>query len=70
LLQEYILEQTGLKEIVGPRKDNVGRGGQTSEELTKKYLQELTPKLYQRLLKIYQVDFDLFGYEAPQIFLS
>ena len=65
--QEYILNQRGLIEIVGLHKDNISRGGQTSKELTITYLKELTPKLYQQLLKIYQIDFDLFGYEAPDL---
>ena len=64
---EYILSQRGLFETVGLHKDNIGRGGQTSKALTIKYLKELTPKLYQQLLKIYQIDFDLFGYELPNL---
>ena len=65
--QEYILEKAGVKDFVGLHKDNVGRGGQTSQDLTRKYLQELPPKLYEQLLKIYQVDLDIFGYEAPKL---
>ena len=63
--QEVILEKVGLRNVVGLHKDNVGKGGQTSEDLTKKYLQELPPKLYNHLVKIYQIDLDLFGYKAP-----
>ena len=67
ILQEYILNQRGLIQIVGLHKDNISRGGQTSKGLTIKYIEELTPKLYQQLLKIYQIDFDLFGYKAPNL---
>ena len=61
--QEYILQKAGIKTIVGLHKDNVGRGGQTSRDLTVKYLQKLPKGLYERLLSIYQIDFDIFGYK-------
>ena len=64
--QELILEKVGIRNVVGLHKDNVGRGGQTSEDLTHKYLKELPPKLYDQLIKIYQIDLDLFGYKAPK----
>ena len=64
--QEYILEKAGIKHVVGLHKDNVGRGGQTSQDLTNKYLQELPPRMYEQLLKIYQIDLDIFGYQAPK----
>ena len=67
IFQEYILNQRGLIQIVGLHKDNISRGGQTSKAMTIEYLKELTQKLYQQLLKIYQIDFDLFGYEAPDL---
>jgi hypothetical protein len=60
------LEKVGIKNDVGLHKDNVGRGGRTSKDLTMEYLQKLPPKFYELLLKIYQIDFDIFGYEAPQ----
>jgi len=63
--QEYILNKVGIKNDVGLHKDNVGRGGPTSQDLTIKYLQELPPKLYELLLEIYRIDFDIFGYEVP-----
>ena len=64
--QEYILEKAGIKHVVGVHKDNVGRGGQTSQDLTNKFLQELPPKMYEQLLKIYQIDLDIFSYKAPK----
>jgi hypothetical protein len=64
--QELILEKVGIRNVVGLHKDNVGRGGQTSEDLTHKYLLELPPKLYDQLIKIYQIDLDMFGYKAPK----
>ena len=64
--QEFILEKAGIKNVVGVHKDNVGRGGQTSLDLTNKFLQELPPKMYEQLLKIYQIDLDIFGYKAPK----
>jgi hypothetical protein len=53
--------------MVSLRKDNVGKGGQTSEELTKAYLKELPKKFYEEIVKIYEIDFDLFGYDLPII---
>ena len=66
MVQDYILQKAGIKGIVSLHRDNVGKGGQTSELLTQRYLRELPPKLYAQLLKIYQVDLDMFGYEAPK----
>jgi Sulfotransferase family len=65
--QDRILQKAGIKDIVGLRKDNVGKGGETSEEMTATYLKELSPKLFQQLLKIYQIDFDIFGYKIPKL---
>jgi len=65
--QAYILEKAGIKHVVGLHKDNVGRGGRTSEDLTNKYLKELPPMMYEQLLKIYQIDLDIFGYKAPKM---
>jgi hypothetical protein len=64
--QIYILEKAEIRNLTGGvHKDNVGKGGQTSTNLTQHFLQELSPKLYQCLVDIYKVDFDLFGYEIP-----
>jgi hypothetical protein len=62
------LEKAGIKHSVGHH--NVGRGGQTSEDLAREYLRELPQKLYEQLLKIYQIDFDIFGYKTPTLKFS
>ncbi len=48
------------------RRDNVGKGGETSVNLTKAYLKELPQKFYDQIVKIYKIDFDLFGYDFPE----
>ena len=64
--QYHILEKLEIQNLTGGlHKDNVGKGGQTSKDLTKSFLQELSPKLYENLVNIYKIDFDLFGYEIP-----
>jgi Sulfotransferase family len=65
--QDQILQKAGIKDLVGLRKDNVGKGGETSEEMTTKYLKELPPKLFKQLVSIYQIDFDIFGYKVPKL---
>ena len=60
-----VILNTGLRKLVPLRKDNVGKGGQTSEDLTKAYLNELPKNLYEEIVKIYKIDFDLFGYDLP-----
>ena len=65
---EYILKKAEIKKGVGLRKDNVGRDGQTFDNVTRKYLQELNPRQYEQLIDVYQIDMDLFGYKAPSIF--
>ena len=65
IFQEYILNQTGIRNLVGLHSDNIGRGGRTSKTLTENYLKELTPKLLSQLIKMYQIDLDLFGYDPP-----
>ena len=69
-LQEHILNKAGIKELVGMRKDNVGKGGETSAEMTTQYLRELPPKLFEQLLRIYQYDLEIFGYEMPKLKLE
>jgi len=61
------LEKAGIKHMVGLHKDNVGRGGQTTADVTREYLQELSQELYEKLLKMYQIDFDIFGYTVPKL---
>ncbi len=62
-----ILDKAGIKNIVGKlHRDNVGKGKQNSTELMHNYLRELSVKLYNQLVNIYKIDFDLFGYEVPQ----
>ena len=61
--QKYILEKAGVKNRIRLHKDNVGKGGHTLETVTMEYLKELTPKLYEDLTKLYQIDMDLFGYK-------
>jgi hypothetical protein len=53
--------------MVPLRKDNVGKDGPTSEDLTKAYLKELPKTFYEEIVKIYKIDFDLFGYDLPII---
>ncbi len=62
-----ILDKAGVKNIVGKlHRDNVGKGKQNSTELMHNYLRELSLKLYNQLVSIYKIDFDLFGYEVPK----
>jgi len=61
------LEKAGIKHVVGIHKENVGRGGQTTADGTREYLQELSQELYDKLLKMYKIDFDIFGYTIPKL---
>ena len=62
-----ILDKAGIKNIVGKtHKDNVGKGIQNSTEMMHTYLRQLSLKIYNELVSIYKIDFDLFGYEVPK----
>ena len=43
---------------------NSARNG-TTDQWTQFYMAQLTERQYNKLVKIYQVDFDIFGYDIP-----
>ena len=61
-----LLQKSHLSHLLPPngklKKQNVSKGSQDSASLVDKYLNELTPELLDRLHKLYEIDFDLFGY--------
>ena len=59
----YVLKRIRAKEKIVAKKVNSAKDGKSSREITNKYLKELTPKLYEQLVEIYQVDFNIFGYD-------
>lgn len=64
--QKHVMEKSGIIHRVAQRQDNVGPGGPTSPEMTTAHLKSLPKEIFDKLVKIYEIDFVLFGYRVPK----
>jgi len=62
---EFILGKIKATEDINVEKKNSAKDGRNSHEVTRMYLKELGKDLYTKLVHLYEVDFDLFGYQVP-----
>ena len=67
-----ILEISGLSHLLPPNgkllKRNMAKGYEKTSSVVDKYLNELTPELLDGLRNLYNIDFDLFGYDKKENF--
>ena len=67
-----ILEIAGLTNLLQPNgklmKKNTAKGYENTSSVVDKYLNELTPELINGLRDLYDIDFDLFGYDKKENF--
>ena len=62
---EYILKKINVaKDQISMSKKNSASDGKKASEVTNTYLRSLGNPLYEQLLNIYEIDFDIFGYKA------
>jgi len=62
---DYILERIALsKDKLHMKKRNSAPDGKNSSEVTNMFLKQIGEDLYKRLLELYQIDFDIFGYKV------
>ena len=64
--QEYILEKSGIKDKVTRVKKHVKRNPRSSEKFVQKYLDQLSPSLYEKIINLYSIDFQIFNYPLPK----
>ena len=67
-----LLEKARLSRLLPPngklKKQNMARGYQKTSSLVDSFLNELTPELLDGLRNLYEIDFDLFGYDKKEKF--
>ena len=63
--QKHIIRKSGIGHLVTTHRENVAKDGKKSVDLMREYLDELPLDLYYELLKVYLIDFQLFGYDIP-----
>ena len=62
---EFVLKKIKATDI-SIEKKNSAKDGKSSHEVTRTYLKHLDTSLYQKLVDVYRIDFDLFGYQVPK----
>ena len=66
-----LLEKAHLTRLLPPNgklmKRNMARGYEKTSSIVDMYLKELTPELLDGLCNLYNIDFDLFGYDKKNI---
>ena len=67
-----LLKKARLSRLLPPngklKKQNMARGYQKTSSLVDSFLNELTPELLDGLRNLYEIDFDLFGYDKKEKF--
>jgi len=62
---EYILRKTGVHDRVGVVQKNRSKGPGKTHDMTQRLISELSRSLYNGVVRLYSVDFKLFGYPIP-----
>ena len=64
--QDHILKKSGIEDLVKVEKRRIG-GGQPrkSSDYVQQYIDELSPQLFEEILELYYVDYEIFGYPYP-----
>ena len=63
--QEYLLEKSGIKGKVETFKKHVKQSPRSSEQFLQKYIDELSPGLFENIVNLYLIDFKMFDYTIP-----
>eukprot|EP00092_Neocalanus_flemingeri_P028623 GFUD01031082.1.p1 GENE.GFUD01031082.1~~GFUD01031082.1.p1 ORF type:complete len:350 (+),score=63.55 GFUD01031082.1:158-1207(+) len=63
---ENVLSKIKATENLNVEKKNSAKDGKSSHKVTKMYLKELGKELYEKLVQLYVIDFDIFGYQVPE----
>lgn len=64
---KFLLEKIGVSSTLMMRRENAAKDGRKSATMVDDYMAELDNDLMHRLVKLYQIDFELFGYTLPAI---
>eukprot|EP00090_Calanus_glacialis_P010167 TRINITY_DN18556_c0_g1_i1.p1 TRINITY_DN18556_c0_g1~~TRINITY_DN18556_c0_g1_i1.p1 ORF type:complete len:359 (-),score=48.11 TRINITY_DN18556_c0_g1_i1:87-1163(-) len=62
----FLLRKIKGAENLTVEKKNSAKDGKSSHDVTRMYLKELDKNLYTRLVQLYEIDFDIFGYDVPE----
>jgi len=68
--QKFLLNVTNLSNFIQPRKDNVNRSNISTKQLTFHLISQLPEEIFNELLEIYRIDFEIFGYDVPKFNLQ
>ncbi|XP_046663836.1 carbohydrate sulfotransferase 11-like [Homalodisca vitripennis] len=69
--QQYIIERAGISDILTPARmkaQNQVRVGLHTADLVTKYYSRLSRELIHRLVTMYAMDFEMFGYNSSQYY--
>jgi hypothetical protein len=64
--QRFLLNVTKSSKFIQPRKDNASKSKMSTKELTFHFINQLPEDVFNNLLEIYRIDFEIFGYEIPK----
>ena len=64
--QEYLLEKSGIKDKVKTVKKHVKNNPRSSEKFVQKYLDQLSPSIFEKIVNMYFIDFQIFNYPIPK----
>ena len=64
--EKFVVEKLNLDLPLGLHK-NHARGGKSNIEKRNEFLDALPTELTEKILKVYGLDFEMFGYEKPEL---
>jgi hypothetical protein len=63
--QDHILKKSGIQDLVQIEKRRTHGQPRKSSDFVQKYIDELSPQLFEEIIELYYVDFEIFGYPYP-----
>ena len=63
---QYILQKISAPEVLRKLEKKNQTKGKNSHDVTLEFLQQLDQKTFDKLVDVYKIDFEIFGYDIPQ----